>query len=105
MLNNPSVDRAFRAVPALRAEEMRPHRGAVALKCFRPSCPDCDAYERGGERDAFEREELGSDVHVHSWDCSEPRKRDLALAAGVEDLPAYVVVGSDGSVRVARPPV
>ena len=93
--------RALAAVPPATLEELAPSRGTVALRCRAPGCARCADFEVQG-RDAFEAS-LGVDLVV-PWDCGHARRRDLALAAGVTAVPAYVVLEAGGGVRVLRPP-
>ena len=94
-----AVERCYRAVPPTLAD-MRPRRDALALKCFRSDCVECRAFDADG-RLSFE-ESLGV-TRVLPWCCDEADRRRVAVAAGVVDLPAYIVLSADGSTRVVRP--
>jgi hypothetical protein len=61
----------------------------VALLCTLPDCRRCDRFKAGARAD-FERRFAG--VEVCEFDCSDPVRRRVARAAGVSDLPAYVIL-------------
>lgn len=96
--------RAAQAVAPRSLDELRPRRsgGLVVLRCTVPGCAACADFE--SRRGAFERT-LGATAPVVPWDCSRPAHRRLAVAAGVDDLPAYVLLPPGREpLRVRRPP-
>ena len=98
----PAQYRAARAVVPHSLNELRPTHGLVALRCTLPGCTKCAAFEVEG-RDAFEVA-LGA-VSVLPWDCAHARRRRLAEAAGVDDLPAYVLLRPrKAKITVVVPP-
>ena len=93
----PSLYRAVHAAPpdtldALRASFGRP----VVLRCTAPGCTQCAAYEGEGDPAGFEARTFRGRPVV-AWPCLTARHRDLASAAGVDELPAT-------PPRVVRPP-
>lgn len=100
----PAQYRATRAVAPRSVEELRPARGVVALRVTMPGCTECARFEVEG-RAAYE-EALRRDkgvTHIHDWSCKRASYRRVALDAGVEDLPSYLLVPARGEVRVERP--
>ena len=63
-------------------------------------CPRCADF--APRRARFEAT-LGV-ARVIPWDCDDDARRALAVHHGVGDLPAYVVLGAGGDVRVVEPP-
>ena len=97
-----AVERCFRAVPLESLSALAPRAGIVALRCHLTGCMACADFDADG-RAAFEdrlRNEHDGRVTVRSWSCDDAHQRDLARAAGVSSLPAYVLVSADGSVSV-----
>lgn len=102
-MKNPSLERAFSANPPLSLSELKSLASfPFALKCYLPTCPECDSFERDGRRKEFERDVLGRDMLVIPWDCSLEAQRKLAMKAKVENLPSYIVV-KDKNVEVKEP--
>ena len=93
----------FRAVHAVlppTLESVRPRHGKIALRCTMSGCTECARFET--EYRAVFEDRLG--MAVVEWDCTRQRPRDLALAAGVDQLPAYIVLSADDpQPRVVRP--
>jgi hypothetical protein len=81
-------------------EEVRPRKGGrpVALRCTMPGCSACAAFE-AERRDDFEKR-LG-DCLILEWMCTQ-RRADLAMQAGVTDVPAYILL-THADTRVVRP--
>jgi len=96
-----AFERCYRAVPTTTLDHLRPSVGTIALKCFASQCPSCRSYDMDG-RVAFE-ETLGVN-HVLPWNCDDQRRRAIARTAGVNDLPAYVVL-TRTTTRVVHPPL
>lgn len=95
--------RALRAVPPRSLDEVRPPAGCeYAFLCSSAKCSRCDDFSRDG-RASFEAR-LPPTTRVLEWECDARGARDAALAAGVEQIPAYVFVPSEGTTRV-RPVV
>lgn len=72
-------------------DELRPPPGerAIALRCTMRGCTSCARFE-AEERDDYERDMDVSEIVP--WDCTGRAHRALATAAGVEHVPAYVIV-------------
>ena len=96
-----ALERCVRAVPPNHMRDLAPKRGVVAFRCSRTGCTTCADFDTDG-RVAFETrlraEEPG--VVIRAWNCDLPAMRELALAAGATDMPAYVLVRSTGDVTV-----
>ena len=91
--------RALACNPPGTLKELAPYRGTVALRCSQAGCARCATFE--SERDAFE----GS-LQVDSivpWDCSGPKRRKLAVDAGVAALPAYIILSNAAPPRIRTP--
>ena len=98
----PAALRAAAAVPPPSLDALRPcGDGVVALRCTGRGCAACAAFESDGDRGRFEAA-LGA--VVVPWDCAAPARRALARAAGVDALPAYVVLRARGPPQVVVPP-
>ena len=82
--------------PDLRAFRPRAGEPPVALLCTLPGCRECARFERA--RPSYEARELPG-FDVWPWNCGRPAKHQLARGAGVDAIPAYVVLTSD-SVRI-----
>lgn len=95
----PAQIRAALAVPPRSLEELRPQRGTVALRVTAPGCPACARFEVEDRAD-FEAQ-LG--LPVVEWNCTCASHRRAALAAGVHDVPAYVILPSRGAMQVRLP--
>ena len=97
-----AFDRCYRAVP-VTLENLRPTRGTVAIKCFTTSCPNCRSFDLDLDgRRSFEQ--TLSATYVLPWNCDDPELGSMAVAVGVTDLPAYIVLSSDEvQPRVVRP--
>ena len=91
--------RSVRAVAPKTLDELRMPKDEVVLRCVLPGCTACADFQP--RRAAFERQKGWR--HVLHWDCSKARRRALAQDAGVDALPAYVVVPPRGPVRVVVP--
>ena len=92
--------RAVRVSPPASLHEMRPSRGTVVLRCTYPGCTQCAEFVTSGARARYE-DALST---VVPWDCGRPAYKALALAHGVDQLPAYVMVPATGPIRVETPP-
>ena len=100
----PAQYRATRAVAPRSVEELRPRHGVLALRVTMPGCTECARFEvegRAAYEEALRRDE--GVTHIHDWSCKRASYRRVAMDAGVEDLPSYVLVPARGSTRVARP--
>ena len=95
-----ALERSYRTVPVRSLSEFRYRSGTVAVRCTRTGCSQCADFDANG-RIAFE-EQLGA-IRIVEWNCDGDHQRDAALAAGVNDLPAYVIVDRDGSMHVREP--
>ena len=97
--------RSLEAVAPASLESIRPRApGApdLVLRCHAPGCAACARFETEGRADFEARAFRGADVVA--FDCRGAQQRRLALAAGVDDLPAYIVLSSSSRVpRVVRP--
>jgi hypothetical protein len=99
----PAQRRAIDVAPRVTLDDLRPYRGEVALRCTLRGCTECATFETEG-RAAYERElRARGAADVLHWDCADPARRRVALAAGVDALPAYVIVPSRGAPRVRTP--
>ena len=97
-----ALQRCYRAVPPAHLRDLAPARGVLALRCTRTGCIACADFETDG-RIAYEERLRGAEtrgVTIRRWNCDVPELRDLARAAGVTDLPAYVLVRPSGDVTV-----
>lgn len=96
-----ALQRCFRAVPLTHVRDLAPKRGVLALRCSRTGCSACADFETDG-RPAFEDRLRADEPHltIRKWNCDVPEMRELALAAGVTDIPAYVLVRPNGEVTV-----
>lgn len=81
--------------------------GAVALRCFLPQCRACKRfYNSPAKRKSFEAQELPQGTQIIPWDCAQSdQHRQLAAAAGVDNLPAYVLISVNGTISVIEPAV
>ena len=98
-----SLLRAYESTPIQSFDDIAPNPGRadLVLKCYVPGCATCARFDTE-RRDAFEGATFrGADIA--SFDCSYPRHRELALGAGVGDLPAYIVLAPGRSPRVVTP--
>lgn len=98
-----ALQRCYRAVPLTHVRDMAPRRGVLALRCSRTGCIACADFETDG-RPAFEDRLYADEAHlvIRKWNCNLPEMRELAFAAGVTDIPAYILVRSTGEV-IVRP--
>ena len=90
-----SVTRLKRALPTSFAEQCRPGE-TVAFRCTMPGCSACAEFESSGDRARFETH-LKRSEHVDrivEWNCGDRPQRTLALRAGVDHIPSYVIVRS-----------
>lgn len=85
--------RSVRAVVPKTLDELRLPKDTVVLRCVLPGCAACADF--APRRAEYERKRGWR--HVLRWDCSHKRRRQLAMDAGVGDLPAYVVVPPRGA--------
>lgn len=74
----------------------------VAFLCTLPGCSACAAFD-AEERAAYETTQLQGVHAVVEWDCSLPHCKRLALVAGISDLPAYIVIPTDATLRIQTP--
>jgi len=96
------LQRCYRAVPLKHVRDLAPKRGVLALRCVRTGCTACADFETDG-RPVFEerlKSEHSSRLNIRRWNCDDAEMKDLALAAGVTDIPAYVLISSTGDVEV-----
>ena len=97
-----ALQRCYRAVPLAHVRDLAPSRGVLALRCTKSGCISCADFATDG-RIAFEerlRARHPDFVAIRPWNCDVTEMRDLALAAGVSQLPAYVLVRASGEVAV-----
>lgn len=90
--------RSLTTVPPESVADVAPPH-SVLLLCQRPGCVQCSSFESYG-RAALEAEMGGRGVRVVDWDCSDARRRALALDAGVTAVPAYVLLTPTGERTV-----
>jgi hypothetical protein len=95
--------RSVRAVVPKTLDELRLPRKEVVLYVHMPGCGSCADF--APRRADYERKRGWE--RVVDWSGAHKRRRQLAIEAGVGDLPAYVVVPPRTSpqqpVRVVRP--
>jgi hypothetical protein len=68
----------------------------------RTGCTACADFETDG-RVAFEerlKSEHATHLNIRRWNCDDTEMRNLALAAGVTDIPVYLLISSAGDVDV-----
>lgn len=97
-----AIERCYRAVPIKHVRELASAHGVLALRCVRTGCSACADFETDG-RLSFEermRSEMQSRLTIRRWNCDGAEMRKLALAAGVTDIPAYILISSSGNVEV-----
>tara|TARA_B110000046_G_scaffold4946_1_gene5258 strand:+ start:522 stop:839 length:318 start_codon:yes stop_codon:yes gene_type:complete len=100
----PAQYRAARAVPPHSLEELRPAHGTVALRITLPGCTECARFEVEDRSDYEAWLKHGEGVtHIYDWDCQRASYRRSAEAAGVDELPSYVLLPAKGAPRVVRP--
>lgn len=97
-----ALHRCYRAVPLKHVRDLAPKRGVLALRCVRTGCTACADFETDGRASFEERlaSETSSHFNIRRWNCDSPEMRDLALTAGVTDIPAYILISSSGEVEV-----
>ncbi len=100
----PAATRAFEVVAPRSLDEIRPSKGVVVLRCSMPGCTDCATFDTEGRVD-FERTRLPSDTQsILEWNCGSFAHRELAANAGVDKLPAYLLVPAGRvPITVTRP--
>lgn len=98
-----ALERCYRAVPPSTLDELRRSRGSVALYCFRRGCERCSSFSADG-RVAFE-EDLGPTTTIVPWNVGRAHQRRLAMDAGVDDLPAYVIIPPKKRIHVKTPTI
>lgn len=83
-------------------DELRPRRGErpVALACSMTGCSACAAFDAEGRDDYEARLSVTHDIIP--WKCDKGRRVTLAMDAGVDELPAYLLLSHDAT-RVVRP--
>lgn len=95
--------RAITTAPPSTLVELCPPRGiTLALRCYVPGCTACADFETQG-RQAFESTAFPPGTRFLDWDCKRGRRRDLAMEAGVDELPSYVLLSAAMPVHVVRP--
>ena len=95
------MERCYRAVPLNHVRDLACKRSVLALRCSKTGCISCADFEVDG-RSAFE-ERLRSEydrIEIRRWNCDVSELRDLAISAGVTDIPAYIIITSSGHVTV-----
>lgn len=97
-----ALQRCYRAVPLRHVRDLAPTRGVLALRCTRTGCTACADFETDGRLSFEERlkTEHPSHLNVRRWNCDDADMRTLALAAGVTDIPAYLLISPGGHVEV-----
>ena len=95
-----AIDRCLRAAPVRDLSEFRSTSGTVALRCAREGCVECRSFDADG-RIGFEQRLRAA--RVIPWDCDVDERRELAARAGVDKIPAYVLVAPSGEVSVRYP--
>ena len=103
----PAAYRSWQLTPPRTLEELRPSAGAagdVVLRCVMPGCTACARFETEG-RATFEEDRFRNAGVVLEWNCRSAPHRALAQQAGVNELPAYVVIAPSPATgwRVVRP--
>jgi len=97
-----ALQRCYRAVPVSDIRDLVPKHGVVALRCVRTGCTACADFETDG-RLAFEERlasEHSSNFNIRRWNCDYEDMRNLALTAGVTDIPSYLLISSTGDVEI-----
>ena len=72
----------------------------ISILFYKPGCRRCQSYKEGNEREGFERNE-GISLVIPA-DCRNHSLFQLAERSGVQEIPAYAVVHSNGSVKIAH---
>ena len=90
----PAYGRSVQLAPPKTIDELRPRKGEIALLCTLPECPACRKFT--SKKAAFEKKHFRSSTKIIDWDCSNQRRSALATTAGVDDIPAYIVIGANG---------
>lgn len=90
--------RSLTSVPPNSIEDLTPPKKLLLL-CQLPDCVECKKFESYG-RASLEMEMKERDVHIVDWDCADPKRRTLALGAGVGSIPAYVLLDPEGEREV-----
>ena len=98
--------RSWEAVAPSSLDAARvPGAGTVALRCTLAGCESCARFETEDRADFEQGLYRGGVSDIVEWDCGSSRHRELAIQAGVDELPAYVLLGPPPqAVRVVRPP-
>ena len=97
--------RSLEAVPPASLEEIRPRKmdaPDLVLRCHMPGCSVCAKFETEGQHAFEETHFRGADVI--DFDCGRTKHRTLAMGAGVDELPCYIVLSaSDSTPRTIQP--
>ena len=94
--------RSLLAVPPKTANDMRPNPGQppIALRCTRSGCTECAKYETESQIPF----EASLHANVIDWKCDKRDFRELAVEAGVNELPAYILIPPHPrEISVVRP--
>lgn len=85
--------RSATAIPPRSLDELRPPVGhrPIALFCTREGCSNCAAFDVE-DRAEFQKSLPVSEIQP--WDCGNEHKKNLAIDAGVDVLPAYLLIPS-----------
>ena len=96
-----SLLRALESTPVSSLDDLRPFTGQRdrALRCHVPGCASCAKFDTERRLD-FEESTFRGAADVVSFDCSSSQHRRLAVAAGVSNLPAYILLSDRGTPRV-----
>ena len=87
----PAQRRAFDAVPPRTLTDLAAlHSAPMALRCFTHGCIACSEFDV--ERRATYEERRLKGHTIVPWNCADAENRALAMAAGVTELPAYLVL-------------
>lgn len=91
--------RAIESVPVRSLDECRVPGKRSALRIVSDDCPSCAEFAQR-RRGGFEAS-LGAGVVVIELSVDHPRTRALVVAAGVERIPAYVLL--DDPIKITYP--
>lgn len=87
----PAQRRAFDTVPPKTLTDLGAlYPVPLALRCFTHGCVACSEFDVE-RRATYEARRLKGHTIV-PWNCADADNRALAMAAGVAELPAYLVL-------------
>lgn len=95
--------RSLTVIPPKSVDDLRPKPGMppIALRCTRSGCVECAKYEVE-QQIPFE-----ASLHVSKvldWKCDKQDFKEFAVNAGVDELPAYIIVPPHpAEIRIMKP--